>query len=135
MSERDRFREILLGLCTLVKIINSQKRKIDTDKVSRLVKLVNIQLVQCFPWIAISPSVHRIIAHSWEVILLNNSFGLGDQSEEGLEALNKNIRHMSSKGARKDSTVSNFTDTYTICVYCSFSHSCLTPSSLLLFPE
>ena len=89
VSERDRFREILLGLCTLVKIINSQKRKIDTDKVRRLGKLVNIQLVQCFPWIAISPSVHRIIAHSWEVILLNNSFGLGDQSEEVLEALNK----------------------------------------------
>ena len=51
------------------------------------------------------------LLHSWEVILLNNSFGLGDQSEEGLEALNKNIRHMRSKGARKDSTVYNFTDT------------------------
>ena len=30
---------------------------------------------------------HRILAHSWEVMLLNNSFGLGSQSEEGLEAI------------------------------------------------
>ena len=29
----------------------------------------------------------RILAHSWEVVLLNHSFGLGSQSEEGLEAI------------------------------------------------
>ena len=40
---------------------------------------------------------------------LNNSHGLGGQSEEGLEARNKHIR---SKGARKDSTINNFTDVY-----------------------
>ena len=41
-----------------------------------------------------------------------NSPGLGSQSEEGLEALNKFILRMRSSGVRKDSTLNNFTDTY-----------------------
>ena len=43
---------------------------------------------------------------------MNGGFGLGDMSEEGLEALNKLIRQMRAKGARKDSTPNNFRDTY-----------------------
>ena len=65
-----------------------------------------------FPWAAVSPSVHRILAHSWEVLELNNGFGLGDMSEEGLEALNKIIRNRREHGARKSSTLNNFMDCY-----------------------
>ena len=83
----------------------------DVDRVRALGQQVNLQLVQLFPWIVLSPSVHRILAHSWEVMLQNDCYGLGDQSEEGLEALNKYIRRMRSRGARKDSTLHNFTDT------------------------
>ena len=61
---------------------------------------------------AVSPSVHRILAHSWEVLELNKGFGLGDMSEEGLEALNKIIRSRSKHGARKNSTLSNFMNCY-----------------------
>ena len=69
------------------------------------------QLVISFKWAVISLSVHRILAHSWEVIEQNNGFGLGNQSEEGLEALNKFIMSFRARGARKDSTVNNFSDT------------------------
>ena len=85
-AKREQFGEILLGLCALVKVINSQKRKVDVEKVRELGQQVYLQLVQLFPWVAVTPSVHRILAHSWEVILLNDSYGLGGQSEEGLEA-------------------------------------------------
>ena len=71
-----------------------------------------MKIVQSFPWAVVSPSVHRILAHSWEVVQLNNGFGLGDLSEEGLEALNKQIRNMRTHGARKDNTENNFKDTY-----------------------
>ena len=55
---------------------------------------------------AISSSVHRILAHSWEVIEMNGGFGLGDVSEEGLEALNiQQTYSMRNHGARKNSTV------------------------------
>ena len=43
---------------------------------------------------------------------LNNSFGLGNLSEEGLEALNKYGRSRRETGARKDCTLHNFTDTF-----------------------
>ena len=85
-DKREKFGEILLGLFSLVKVINSQKRKVDVDKVRQLGQQVYLELVQLFPWVVISPSVHRILAHSWEVILLNDSYGLGGLSEEGLEA-------------------------------------------------
>ena len=52
------------------------------------------------------------MAHFWEVMELNNGFGLGDLSEEGLEALNKMIRSRREHGARKDSTENNFRDCY-----------------------
>ena len=109
---REDFSGILLGLCAAVKVINSQKRLINTDKLRELTKEVNVKIVQCFPWAAISPSVHRILAHSWQVIEMNGGYGLGDMSEEGLEALNKLIREMRNHGSRKDSTVHNFTDTF-----------------------
>ena len=85
-DKREKLGEILLGLFSLVKVINSQKRKVDVDKVRQIGQQVYLELVQLFPWAVISPSVHRILAHSWEVILLNDSFGLGGLSEEGLEA-------------------------------------------------
>ena len=73
---------------------------------------MNLKLVSCFPWVVITPSVHRIMCHSWEVIQMNDSFGLGDVSEEGLELLNKNIRQMKEHGARKVTTEDNFRDCY-----------------------
>ena len=111
-EEREDFSEILLGICTLVKVINSQKRRVNVDMVRRLGQQTNLLIVKRFPWAAISPSVHRILGHSWGVMQLNDCFGLGGQSEEGLEALNKNIRSIRSRGARKDSTVHNFTDVF-----------------------
>ena len=111
-DEREDFSQILLGICSLVKVMNSQKRRVNVDNVSRLGRQVYLLIVRRFPWAAISPSVHRILAHSWEVIQLNDCYGLGNQSEEGLEALNKNIRSIRSKGARKTSTEKNFTDVW-----------------------
>ena len=103
---------ILLGLCAIVKVLNSQKRKVNVEKLRCLGQEVYQRLVITFPWAVISPSVHRILAHSWEVIILNEHYGLGDLSEEGLEALNKFIRSIRQGGSRKDSTLNNFTDTF-----------------------
>ena len=69
-------------------------------------------IVETFPWAVISPSVHRILAHGAERVELNEGFGLGDMSEEGLEALNKLIRRFDASGSRSDSTVHRFTDIY-----------------------
>ena len=93
-------------------MINSQKRKVNVEKLQQLTKETYMKLVQCFPWCVVSPSVHRILGHSWEVIQGNDGYGLGGLSEEGLEALNKYIRSMRETGARKTSTLNNFMDTF-----------------------
>ena len=46
------------------------------------------------------------------MILQNDCYWLGSQSELGLGALNKFIRRMRSSGAWKDSTLNNVTDTF-----------------------
>ena len=111
-GDQEAFGLILLGLCATVKIINSQRRGVNIEKVRALAQDVYLAIVENFPWVVVSPSVHRILAHSWERMELNNGFGLGDQSEEGLEALNKMIRSRREHGARKDSTENNFRDCY-----------------------
>ena len=111
-DDQEAFQLILLGLSATVKVINSQKRRVNIEKVRELTQDVYLAIVEHFPWAAVSPSVHRILAHSWEVMELNNGFGLGDLSEEGLEALNKRIRSRREHGARKNSTLSNFMDCY-----------------------
>ena len=83
-EDQEAFRLILLGLCATVKVINSQKRRVNIEKVRGLAQDVYLAIVEHFSWAVVSPSVHRILAHSWEVMELNNGFGLGDLSEEGL---------------------------------------------------
>ena len=110
---REDLGEILIGLSAAVKVINSQKRKINVEKLRNLTTSVYRNIVDTFPLAVISHSVHRILARSWEVISMNDSaFGLGDESEEGLEALNKCIRFLREHGASKVSTEANFRDTY-----------------------
>jgi hypothetical protein len=43
---------------------------------------------------------------------MNGNFGLGNESEEGLDAFNKLIRYYHAQGSRTTSTEANFTVTY-----------------------
>ena len=46
-----------------------------------------------FTWANITPSLHKLLAHSTELIRdCNNGFGLKELSEEGVESCNKLIR-------------------------------------------
>ena len=58
-------------------------------KLKDLSTSVYLKIVETFPWCVISQSVHRILGHGWERVQMNHNMGLGDISEEGLEALNK----------------------------------------------
>ena len=85
---KEAFNLILLGLAATVKVLNSQKRRVNFQKLQKLTTEVHILLVTSFPWVVISPSVHRILAHSWEVIELNGGYGLGDLSTKLQKAEN-----------------------------------------------
>ena len=109
---RPRFSQALLYLFSLVKVVNSAKRHVNTERIRVLGLISYFNFVTIFPWCLVSPSVHRILGHSWEVMTNNMSYGLGNVSEEGLESINKFIRHLRTRGARKTSTVHNFTDVF-----------------------
>ncbi len=111
-SLQEPFKEIHLGLCAVIQVLNSQQRTINLSKYHSLCSSVNLKIVETFPWAIISPSIHRVLAHSWEKIELNDLKGLGSESEEGSESQNKFIRYMRVHGARKTSTQDNFHDTW-----------------------
>ena len=61
-------------------------------------------------WINISPTRHMLLAHSWELIEINDNYGLGEFSETGLEYNNKFLRFFRQYLARKNSQESNLAD-------------------------
>ena len=52
-------------------------------------------------WIKISPTVHSLLAHFWELFERNGGDGVGELSESGLEADNKFKRAIHTSKSRK----------------------------------
>jgi hypothetical protein len=111
-SLRVPFKEIHLGLSAIIRVLNSQHHTINLSLYKDLCTSVHLKICESFPWAVISPSIHRVFAHSWEKIELNEMKGLGSESEEALEAQNKFIRYLRVHGARKITTEENFQDTW-----------------------
>jgi hypothetical protein len=70
-------------------------------------------LVTTFPWAPITPSIHKVLAHSPELLRANDNFGLGQLSEGPLEGQHKHLRRISINLARNTSLHDNLTDTFT----------------------
>ena len=98
----------------------SSNRKINVEEYRKMSTKFNIFLLTRFPrqidkhlpgpWISITPSLHKVVAHSWELIQLDDSFGLGNLDESGLEG-NKLLRAIRIKLSRKTSQADNLDDT------------------------
>ena len=66
-----------------------------------------------FPWVSITPSLHKWLVHSTELISsFNHGYGLKLYSEECIEALNKYVRSFRDKLARKTSFEDNVRDIF-----------------------
>ena len=61
-------------------------------------------------WVRITPTLHKLLAHSWELIDMNEGCGLKNWDESGLEANNKVLRAIRLKLARKTSQADNLED-------------------------
>ena len=64
-----------------------------------------------FPWISITGSVHKVLGHSWELIELNNGYGIGSLDEAGMEGCHKVLRAICTRLSRKISQQANLIDT------------------------
>ena len=63
------------------------------------------------PWISFTPTLHKVLAHSWELIALNDGVGLGALDESGLEGCNKILRNVRTNIAMKTCQKDNLVDT------------------------
>jgi hypothetical protein len=69
-------------------------------------------ILETWPWVHVSETVHRLLAHSWEVIVLNYNYGLKKAAEQGNESLHGVQRNTREHQARKVSLVLGDTDTF-----------------------
>ena len=99
-------------MSAILRIINSD-RKIYTENFGDLCTNTYLLILDSFPWVGITPTLHRVLAHSEEILKdLNFGHGLKCFSEEGSEACNKLIRKYRENLARKCSFEDNVVDIF-----------------------
>ena len=112
---QDDYRSLLCRLWVIISVYNSTRN-------------VNIEEFMCFciktyelilegfnnssRWINVSPTMHALLAHSWELISNNDGKGLGEYTESGLEN-NNYLRFYRSNLARKVNQETNLEDCMT----------------------
>lgn len=92
-------------------------KTVDVQEYRKLCETLYLLYLQCFPspkknqdtWIRITPSLHKLLGHSWELIEHNDDSRLKNFDESGLEANNKILRSIRLKLARKTSQTANLT--------------------------
>ena len=110
-SEKKALGELHRRFSVILKLISSKKTTIDVDSMEQYCTDTYVLLVESFgQWATVPGVVHHLLAHSAERIRLNEYKGLGEWSEEGLEACNKLVRRFRKMLARKTNLKDNFTD-------------------------
>jgi hypothetical protein len=74
-TKREDFKEIHLGMCSIVRVLNTQRRKVDMAKLRFLGNEIYMLMAETFPWAAISTSLHRVLGHGWEVVEISGGKG------------------------------------------------------------
>ena len=111
---RNKLRVIIVRLAVALRVISS-KRELREEKVTEL-EAFNRETYKLIltsyppPQVKISPSVHKLLGHSWDLVALNDNFGLGTVSEGGIEACNKLLRRYRTRLSRKTSQHDNLQD-------------------------
>ena len=85
----------------------------NTVELGKLCKDTYLLILDSFPWASITPTLHKLLAHSEELIRESNSgFGIKEFSEERKEACNKLVRKYRETLARKYSFETNTVDIF-----------------------
>lgn len=123
----DRFRGIMtqIGqyLSVILRLFSSSER-INIEEYKKVCTSLYLMYLESFPakqkkksqnvldlvWVRITPTLHKLLAHSWELIDMNEGCGLKNWDESGLEANNKVLRAIRLKLARKTSQADNLED-------------------------
>ena len=118
-SDREAF-STLLGyfnkVLSITQRVDPSFGRVNPEKFKKLSYALMIYHKQSFPWGMISPSVHQMCAHSWELFVLTDGTPIAIYSEQSGEAWNKYIRAYKSGSAaraRQSSIKMNTRDIFT----------------------
>ena len=98
-----------LILSVIIRAISSQQ-KINVELLTKFCTDESVCIATNWPWVVVSHTLHVLIHHAPELVARNSGFGLGDLSEEGLEATNKLIRKFAVSRARQTDPLLQLTD-------------------------
>ena len=119
-QHRNTLRKVMMMFSVICRVMSS-KGEVNIDAYKAYCTKLYLVLVNEFPrqfhkhlpgpWISITPTVHKLLAHSWELMQCNDNHGLGSLDESGLEGCNKILRSIRTHLARKVSQAMNLVDT------------------------
>jgi hypothetical protein len=114
---QDDLRKLICQLWVVIKVYTS-KDLVNVDEFKQFCLKLYYHILNSFNnkesrWINISPTLHALLAHSWELISNNEGRGLGEFTEGGLEHNNKFLRFYRRSLARKVDQASNMEDCLT----------------------
>ena len=112
-DHRSKVKDLLQRFSIILRVLSSKSVLISYSQFDKYCKDTNLQLVNHFNWVHIPGSIHRLLSHCAERIHLNSDYGLGNQSEEGLESCNKMVRRFRELGTRRMGLKECITDVYT----------------------
>ena len=111
VDDAPRIEDLLRRVDVVLAVLNCS-RKVDTGKFHKYAMDTYLLLLEVFPWVSVSPSVHGALAHGAEAMDRNGGYGLGTKTEQGSEATNKLVRNTRQFGARKTSMADNLRDVW-----------------------
>ena len=100
-ENRSKIKDLLQRFSIILRILSSKSLKIAYESFQKFCSDTYLATLQYFDWIHIPGSIHRLLGHSAERIHVNDNYGLGSMSEEGLESSNKMVRRFRQLGSRK----------------------------------
>ena len=104
-----------LNVCLAVSESVNSSCKVDVGVFKQHCYDTMLHMALHFPWVRISPSVHQMLDHNWELFDMLGGNPIAVWSESGLEAWNKHIRNFRSGAgcrARQSSVKNNITDIF-----------------------
>ncbi|KAI6660737.1 Dna-mediated transposase [Oopsacas minuta] len=94
LSDKLLLEKIQTYLSVVLRLVNSGNL-INCSKMEELCKETYEYILVQFPWANVTPSLHKLLSHSFKIIgEYNNGRGLQNLSEECLEACNKFVRRI-----------------------------------------
>ena len=110
-EEKEKIRSLMQRLAVVNRVMSS-------DSVVKVLEFRSYcletyeQILNDFPFASVSETVHRLISHTWEFVVLNGNCGLLRQGEGGSESMHHVERQNRQYGSRKVSLAKGNEDTF-----------------------